>query len=189
LPKAIKLRGHAHGAIRLHTRPLHDALDSRLVLSNLASRKGYVDYLLLNWACVSIEEALERAGIDQVLLDWKRRRRRIALVGDLDTLGVRPPAYAALTIDSDIGSLLGWSYVLEGSRLGARLILRAVMISPKSDVTRSTAFLRHGAGERLWESFKVEMAKINNDPVAIVKACAGATTAFQCFALPTHINR
>ena len=184
MPKAFKLRSHAHDTIRVHTRLLHDALDSRLALSNLASRTGYVNYLLINWACVSIEEALESAGIDQVLLDWEQRRRRIALVKDLQTLGVRPPTYAALTIDSDIGSLLGWSYVLEGSRLGARVILQAVMTSLESDITRSTGFLRHGGGERLWESFKVEMAKINGDPAAIVKACAGATAAFACFAPP-----
>jgi heme oxygenase len=186
LPKADELRSHAHDAIRLHTRRLHDALDSRLVLSNLTNRMGYVDYLLINWPCVSIEEALERAGIDQVLLDWERRRRRAALVKDLEGLGVRPPSYAALTIDSDIGSLLGWSYVLEGSRLGARVILQTLMTSAEPDITRVTAFLRHGGGERLWESFKVEMAKINDDPAAIAKACTGATAAFKCFAPQPH---
>ena len=180
--KAARLRSHAHDAIWMHTRHLHDALDSRLVLSNLASRTGYVNYLLINWACVSIEVALERAGIDQVLLDWERRRRRIALVKDLEALGVRPPSYAARTIDSDIGSLLGWSYVLEGSRLGGRVILQTIMTSSEPEIAGATGFLRHGGGEQLWESFKIEMAKINGDPAAIVRACTGATAAFRCFA-------
>jgi heme oxygenase len=167
--------------IRLHTRHLHDALDARLVLSNLTSRTGYIDYLLINAACVPIEEALARAGIGQVLPDWERRRRRIALVTDLEALGAQLPSYAALMIDSDIGSLLGWSYVLEGSRLGARVILQAVMKSAEADVRRAVTFLRHGDGEPLWETFKAALGTINRDPAAIAEACIGASAAFQCF--------
>jgi heme oxygenase len=184
----LQLRGHAHEAIRLHTRPLHDALDSQLELSKLTSRTGYVDYLLMNWACVPIEQALERAGIGQVLLDWEVRRRRIALAADLDALGLPPPSYVALTIDADIGSLLGWSYVLEGSRLGARLILQTVMRSSEAEVRRAMAFLRHGDGEQLWTTFKVELGKIDREPAAIAKACTCANAAFHCFA-PPHAQR
>jgi heme oxygenase (biliverdin-IX-beta and delta-forming) len=178
------VRGHAHEAIRHHIRHLHEALDARLVLSNLASRTAYIDYLLINWAFVPIEQALERAGIGQVLPDWVLRRRGSALVADLEAFGVPLPSYPALGIDSDVGSLLGWSYVLEGSRLGARVILQTVMTSPDPQIARTTGFLRHGSGERLWESFKIELGRINGDPVAIVKACTGATAAFRCFAPP-----
>ena len=180
--KAIELRGNAHETLRRHTRHLHDALDARLVLSNLTSRTGYIDYLLINWACVPIEHALERAGIDQVLPDWERRRRRNALLTDLEALGVAPPSYAALAIDSDVGSLLGWSYVLEGSRLGASVVLQTVMASSELEIASTTGFLRHGDGERLWESFKVELEKINLHPLTITMACIGATAAFQRFA-------
>jgi heme oxygenase len=185
--KAIELRGNAHEALQRHTRHLHDALDQRLVLSNLASRTGYIDYLLINRACVPIEHALERAGIEQVLPDWERRRRRNALLTDLDALGVPPPSDAALAIDSDVGSLLGWSYVLEGSRLGAGVILQTVMASSERDIARATGFLRHGVGERLWESFKVELQKINLQPLAIAMACTGAAAAFQRFAPPESL--
>jgi heme oxygenase (biliverdin-IX-beta and delta-forming) len=180
--KAIELRGNAHETLWRHTRHLHDALDARLVLSNLASRTGYIDYLLINWACVPIEHALERAGIDQVLPDWERRRRRNALLTDLEALGVPLPSCAALAIDSDVGSLLGWSYVLEGSRLGASVILQTVKRSSGPEIARATGFLRHGDGERLWESFKIELNKINLHPLAITMACTGATEAFQRFA-------
>jgi heme oxygenase len=178
------LRGHAHETIRRQTRPLHDALDARLVLSNLASRTGYIDYLLINWACIPIEDALARAGIGQVLPDWERRRRRIALVSDLEALDVPLPSYVAMAIASDIGSLLGWSYVLEGSRLGARVILPTVMTNAEADVRRAVAFLRHGDGEQFWETFKAELGTINDDPAAIARACIGANAAFQCFAPP-----
>ena len=147
-------------------------------MSNLTSRTGYIDYLLINGACVPIEHALEYAGIGQVLPDWERRRRRNALLKDLEALGVAPPSYATLAIDSDVGSLLGWSYVLEGSRLGASVVLQTVMGSSELDIARTTGFLRHGEGERLWESFKVELEKINLHPLAITMTCIGATAAF-----------
>ena len=178
------LRGHAHEIIRRQTRRLHGVVESRLPLSGIASREGYVDYLLLNWACAPIELALEHAGIGNVLSDWDRRRRRTALATDLDALGVPVPSRVAPAIDSDIGSLLGWSYVLEGSRLGAHVILQAVAKSPDADVRGALAFLRHGDGEPLWQTFKAELGKINRDSAVIAKACVGANTAFRYFASP-----
>jgi heme oxygenase len=148
-----------------------------LVLSKLATRTGYIDCLLINWACVPIELALECAGIYEVLRDWGRRRRRGVLAADLKALDAQSPSYPALTIDSDIGSLLGWSYVLEGSRLGARVILQAVLSSPATEVRDAIAFLQHGEGEPLWQTFKAELEKINGDPEAVAKACAGAKAA------------
>jgi heme oxygenase len=181
------LRGNAHETLRSQTQHLHEALDASLVLSNLACRGGYIDYLVLNWACVPIEEALERAGIGQVLPDWLRRRRFASLVADLKELGVAAPTHTDLTIDSDIGSLLGWSYVLEGSRLGARVILQAVMSNQDAGIRSATEFLRHGEGEPFWQTFKVTLGKIDSDPAAVTRACTGANAAFQCFVTPSRL--
>ena len=104
-----------------------------------------------------------------------------ALAADLAMLGARPPSYIALTIGSDIGTLLGWSYVLEGSRLGARVILQTVINSAEPEVRKAIAFLQHGDGEQFWKSFKVELGKINNEPAAIAKACLGAAAGYHCF--------
>lgn len=177
------VRGQAHEALRRQTRHQHDAVESRLILSNLATRAGYIDFLLFNWTSASIEQALEQAGIGRVLPDWARRSRRAALVTDLQALGVTPPRAAALAIAPDIGSLLGWSYVLEGSRLGAKIVLRSVLDSPEVAVLGATAFLRHGEGKRLWQTYRVALGKIDNNPAAIAKACTGGNAAFQCFAI------
>lgn len=176
-----KMRGIAHEALRSHTRHLHEAVDSRLIVSGLTSRIGYIDYLVMNWVCVPIEEALDRAGIERVLPDWPRRRRSVTLTADLETLGVTAPSPPHLTIARDIGSLLGWSYVLEGSRLGARVILQAVMRNSDAEVHGATAFLRHGEGEPFWQNFKIALAKIDSHPEAINEACIGANAAFQRF--------
>ena len=44
-------------------------------------------------------------------------------------------------------------YVLESSRLDARMLLNAVKRSADAEVLHATAFLRHGAGHHFWPSF------------------------------------
>jgi heme oxygenase len=176
------LRGHAHERLRTATRDLHRELDSRLLLSSLTKRDGYGRYLLTNWPCASIEPALTKAGIHRLLPDWAQRERRFALEDDLTMLGVLPPPARSCTIDEDTGTILGWSYVLEGSRLGARQILRAVEANGDPDIRRATRFLRHGEGKDFWGSFKAALAQIDQDGVAIAKACTAAIIAFEWFA-------
>jgi heme oxygenase len=152
-------------------------------VASISSAEMYSIYLLANWPFASIEAALESAGIRQVLPDWDKRRRREALADDLRQHGMSPPGISRLAVDCDRGSPLGWSYVLEGSRLGAGMILRA--IDRPDEVMLGTRFLRHGNREHLWQSFKVALSEIDGDPVAVSNACAGAKLAFQCFLATT----
>jgi heme oxygenase len=175
------VRGHAHERLRAGTHALHQLLDSRLDLSTLSSQSGYLKLLLSNWPVVAIEQALENAGICRLLPDWSRRRRRAALVSDLRELGVPLPGLVEIPIAFDDGGLLGWSYVLEGSRLGAQMIAQAIDARPCEHIMSATRFLRHGSGEHLWDSYKSTLARIDGDPAAISNACAGAEAAFGCF--------
>jgi len=109
-------QGHAHAVLRKATRTLHASLD--------ASRSGYVRYLLMNCPCTWIEPALTDAGIHRLLPDWDQRQRQLALAADLEALEVTPDPPRARIIEADAGTILGWSYVLEGSRL-ARIIHEA----------------------------------------------------------------
>src|SRR5579862_4935365 len=115
-PRKQLVRGHAHERLRAETHALHGLLDSRLDPSTLSGLPGYRKLLLSNWPVVAVEQALEEAGIRRLLPDWFRRRRRAALVSDLRELGASLPSVLEFTIASDDGTLLGWSYVLEGSR-------------------------------------------------------------------------
>ena len=74
--------------------------------------------------------ALTNAGIHHLLPDWSQRERRFALVSDLRDLDTQPKRHAPCSIDADAGTMLGWAYVLEGSRMGAPGILQAVEASP-----------------------------------------------------------
>ncbi len=179
------LRGCAHAGLREDTKALHDRLDARLDVSSLASRLGYVRYLLMNWCCATVEPALSEAGIHRLLPDWELRQRRFALADDLLALGVSPGPPRPCAIEPDAGTLLGWSYVLEGSRLGARLILQIVERSEETQVRSATRFLRHGEGADLWGTFKTALSRIDHDTGAIDRACRAAKLAFQYFGAPT----
>ncbi len=175
------LPGRAHRALREHTRPLHEALDAAMPLASLTQRDGYVHLLLMNWPCVPIELALEQAGVRDLLPDWELRRRRFDLAGDLAALQITPPAAQPLEVEADTATLLGWSYVLEGSRLGAKLILRTVQSGGTAEILRATRFLMHGRGTDFWGSFRAALTAIDDDPGAIAAACNGACAAFERF--------
>jgi heme oxygenase len=183
------VRGHAHGCLRAATAPLHKTLDRRLVPSLITNREGYLRYLLTNFPCVSIELGLSAACIHRLLPDWHHRERRFALADDLLGLGVRPRPVEPLAFDNDIGTILGWSYVLEGSRLGACQILRMVDASGNPEICAATRFLRHGESKDLWGGFKEALSMIDNDAPAIAKACTAAETAFQCFIAASDSKR
>jgi heme oxygenase len=181
MAKRLSFRGRAHECLRSETRSLHEALDASMPLSDLANRQGYIRYLSINWPCASIEEALEGAGVHRILPDWNYRRRRFDLTDDLLALGVTMPPSRTFQIANDAATILGWSYVLEGSRLGASVILRKVGVSALAEIRAATRFLRHGLEENYWNSFKIVLARIDTDPEAITVACECARAAFECF--------
>ncbi|MBR0994633.1 biliverdin-producing heme oxygenase [Bradyrhizobium japonicum] len=170
----------AHEQLRSSTDAMHRLIESQLNLASLRHPRAYRAFLLSNWPVVSIETALERAGIRQVLPDWEARSRRECLVADLRHYGISSPDIFRLDIPPDRGTLLGWSYVLEGSRLGAGVILQELSKSTEN-ARQGTAFLRHGSREPLWRSFKSSLSAIDEDASAISRACVAANLAFRCF--------
>jgi heme oxygenase len=106
------------------------------------------------------------------------------LGADLVETGAPCRAPGGRRIDADTGAILGWAYVLEGSRLGANLILKTVEAAKDPEMLTATRFLRHGRGENFWASFKAALSQIDHDEDAIARACAGACAAFKCFAMP-----
>jgi heme oxygenase len=84
-------------------------------------------------------------------------------------------------IGADTGTLLGWAYVLEGSRLGARLIHQIVEASAGRDLQNATRFIRHGENGNYWKTFTAALSQIDQDDIAIASAGVAAQTAFECF--------
>jgi heme oxygenase len=152
-----------------------------MAISEIPDHQGYIRYLLFNRVCGPIEHGLVQAGVHRILPDWDQRERASALAEDLADLGVRSAAAPECPIGADAGTILGWSYVLEGSRLGAGVILRMVEASEEPRMRCATRFLRHGEGQGLWTSFKAALAGIDDDAGAIARAGVAAKAAFGCF--------
>ncbi|TKT71015.1 biliverdin-producing heme oxygenase [Afipia massiliensis] len=139
--------------IREATRMSHSRLDVALAKLDLAIPLYYEGFLRSQAeALFPIEAALEANGIESLIPDWAQRIRTPALERDLATLNItcHPlplPAFGSAA------EMLGAVYVLEASRMGARVMLARLAEHPDSDAMNATAYLRHGFGKRFWPSF------------------------------------
>ncbi|AMN38981.1 biliverdin-producing heme oxygenase [Rhodoplanes sp. Z2-YC6860] len=166
--------------LRSVTAQAHARLDRQLGSLDLAALHGYRQFLEINAAALlPLETSLAAADVARLLPDWDMRSRTAAILDDLACVDghadpLPPPA------PLDAGGVLGTLYVLEGSRLGARVLLNAIKHSPDARVLHATAFLRHGAGQHFWPSF---LAILDSDHSARHESSAidGAIQAFAMF--------
>jgi len=131
----------------------HRRLD--LALSSLdLGRPGYYEAFLRGQAeaLFPVEAALTAGGIEQHLPDWQLRVRTPALEHDLAAMAIacNPQPQPDFRTTAE---MLGAVYVLEASRMGARVMLARLAEHPDSDAMNATAYLRHGFGKRFWPSF------------------------------------
>ena len=114
-------------ALRAATDDLHRELDTRLSRLNLSEPADYRQFLKFQARSLPpIEDALAAAGLGTVVAGWSERRRTHAIEADLASLGEAMPPRAAAPAIAGIAELLGTAYVVEGSRLGARVLHRQV---------------------------------------------------------------
>jgi heme oxygenase len=175
------------GRLREATQAQHERLDRQLGALDLQSMGGYRLFLEANAAALlPLEAALERSGVSNIFPDWAERSRRAAILSDLTAAGgtVQPLPRASLL---DVGGVLGTMYVLEGSRLGARYLLKSVAQSADPSVAAATAYLSHGAGQHLWQSFLARLDELALAARDEAHAIAGARNAFALFAQATDI--
>ncbi len=117
----------ARTALRTATAAYHDRVDTAFSKANLADRVSYGHFLQAQAAAhLPVEDALARAGVAAIVIDWDARRRSASLRDDLATLGLDVPAPAGELMLDDEAAVLGALYVLEGSRLGGALLKRSV---------------------------------------------------------------
>ncbi len=107
------------------TRDLHDEVDRRAGRFDLASPVGRAGLLRFMYRGLQpVEDGLDRAGAAGLYPAWPGRRRGAVLRRDLRRLCAGLPDDRP-RVDFD-GAEAAWGalYVLEGSRLGARIIAR-----------------------------------------------------------------
>lgn len=168
-------------SIREATQMSHCRLDVALAKLDLAIPLYYEGFLRSQAeALFPIEAALETNGIESLIPDWTQRIRTPALERDLATLNITCNPLPLPEFGS-AAEMLGAVYVLEASRMGARVMLARLAEHPDSDAMNATAYLRHGFGKRLWPSFLTLLEThpaAQSDTAGVVH---GAETAFAMF--------
>ena len=117
----------ARHALRAATAAHHDHVDRAFGAFDLTTRSGYTHFLLAQaHAFLPVEVAIDAADPHDFLPDWPARRRSAALLADLRALGRTPEIEAPGPLFRNREEILGAIYVLEGSRLGGRMLARSV---------------------------------------------------------------
>lgn len=163
------------------TAQAHRDLDARFAAFDLTSVSGYRRFLEASAsALLPLEAALVEADVMRTFTDWDRRSRRRAMAADLARLGgvTRPQDQPGLNRNS----MLGTMYVLEGSRLGARFLLRSIANATDAMIASATAYLGHGQGLHLWQGFLTTLENQPVTPADEAEAIDGARHAFAMFA-------
>lgn len=159
----------------------HARLDAKLGALDLCEAAGYRRFLEINAAALlPLEQSLLRAGVRDVLPDWDDRARSEAILHDLTRLGGTPRLLEAPVL-TDRSAVLGTLYVLEGSRLGAAYLLRAVRQCSDPVISGHTAFLGHGAGRPLWPGFLAILERHADELADDADLVAPARRAFALF--------
>lgn len=165
--------------LRAATAEDHAALDAAVSAWRLDDAADYRAFLQASAdALTPLETALEASDVEQWLPDWSRRARRGALLADLEASGGRlNPFDPVAPLGSAFGT--GLVYVLEGSRLGGKVLLRRV---EHGRTGLPTAYLRHGQGQGLWRSFLAWLETTDNVAFKTDEAIEGARYGFRRFA-------
>ncbi|WP_158285663.1 biliverdin-producing heme oxygenase [Pseudohoeflea suaedae] len=166
--------------LRAETAEAHDELDSAHDGGAFAGLAAYGRFLEAQARIFPVAEAaLAASGEYRTLPDWDRRFRADALIADLATLGIAPPQSMPFELQDRPGAATGLAYVLEGSRLGGKLIARKLAQAGLHDAP--TSFIAHGADQRFWQSFTAWLANRHPDEAFGDAAVASARTAFALF--------
>lgn len=168
--------------LRARTAEAHQVVDLLYSAHDLSERSHYREFLSRHASVVvPLEARMETAGVAAILPDWSQRRRTPALLADLAALrgAFQPAAVPRLAIRADV---VGCLYVLEGSRLGSRVLLRSVVECDGLLCCAATRYLSHGMGHGLWTSF---LAFLDEQPFTrgeTERAVAAAAMTFELFA-------
>lgn len=168
--------------LRAATAALHDEVDARFSGPFETDRNAYQAFLVsLARAVRPLESALEAGGIERLLPDWPERRRSQALERDLAILAVPLPVAVAVPVTHDEARLYGRLYVLEGSRLGGRVLVKRALANADPQVRAATNYLAHGVGADFWRAFLERLEASAAVAAAPARAMLGAREAFGLF--------
>lgn len=166
----------AHKLLRDATSARHGRVDAAFSVFNLGMRDGYRNFLAAQAAAyLPVEAALENAGASQLLSDWASRKRGAVLLDDMRMLGLKPDLLQPEPVFRKQAGMWGAFYVVEGSRLGGRVLAKSV---PPG---LPTAFLLHTVQKSAWRSLLDQLDRALANEVDRKEAVVAARTVFDLF--------
>jgi heme oxygenase len=174
-------QGSVRMLLRSTTAEDHAAIDARFGRLIADGAAGYREFLRRSAAAVRpLEQALREIGVERILTDWRQRERTAALRADLADLGLDDPSDVTQPRLGGEAHQFGVLYVLEGSRLGAKVLIKRLQQS--GPVPAALRYLHHGEGRPLWQTFVERLERSDAVRRSPEDAIAGARAAFACFA-------
>lgn len=162
---------------------LHQRVDEAFSAFPLESAQGYRRFLQAHGAALfGLERTLEANAIETLIDDWPQRRRSDVLRADLRVLGIEQPAPPEPLRHVGPGWCWGALYVLEGSRLGARLLAQRLQAAQP---TAPMDYLSHAAAEGLWPRF-LQRLEADAGGCAEDQLRQGVADAFGQFLVAAH---
>lgn len=162
-------------ALKAATDAIHRELDTALSRLDLGEPSDYRRFLQFHGRTVpAIEHALASGGLGDLVEGWGEARRSSAIESDLRLMGEGMPAAVSAPPIHGTAGLLGTAYVLEGSRLGARVLRRRVRKG------LPTEFLDDRNGHGAWPKIVAALDQILHSDVLL---CEAKEAAYRCFAL------
>lgn len=168
--------------LRAATETSHAALNAKLTPLFDQGLKGYAEFLWISaQGVLTLERALEAAGVATILPDWASRSRAAALRADMTALGIAGPPAMDVQLPREEAYLYGVLYALECARPGARLLAWRVDVSEDARIRAASRYLHHGEEMDLWRTFLDLLetsAAVKAAPEQTVKGARGAFAAF-----------
>jgi heme oxygenase len=163
--------------LRDRTRREHVRTEAVYERFNLQSIDGYTRFLIAQAsAALSVEQSLESAGVADVVADWPERRRGHLLRDDLAQLSIEGITLQPPTPFGSDAEIMGAVYVLEGSRLGGKILRKRV--SKTAPMSFLDADTRPGA----WMDFLASLdSRLSGEPEIqlAVDAARGVFASFE----------
>lgn len=162
--------------LKAATDDIHRELDDRLSQLDLAQEADYRRFLAFQARTVPpIEAALAAGGLGELVAGWSEARRGPALAADLAALDHPTPEEMPPPPIANVEQLLGMAYVLEGSRLGSRVLRKRVADG------FPTAFLGDSPSNGPWPALIAVIDRLLYSNRRIGEAKAAARSCFALF--------
>lgn len=177
--------------LRKNTAVSHTQLEelpvSKSIMKPDVSSAEYITYLALMHDVVKDAETNVFPALSDIVTDMKERNKTILIEDDLKGLGHPKAGYTTLfenAQDYSIAFKLGIFYVIEGSSLGGRVILKNINAVLGHDETNGASYFS-GYGNQTgshWKSFLNTLVQYEDENNAEDEIIAGANFAFKTIA-------